>query len=50
MNKSIVEVKEFLGMKVRVVNHEWIVTKDMFSALGRVKEDGGWNNEKKKTR
>ena len=27
-------------MEVRVVNEEWIVLKDMFNALGRVKEDG----------
>lgn len=46
--KNSVEIKEFLGMEVRVVNHDWLVLKDMFSALGRVKEDGGWNHEKKK--
>lgn len=46
--KNSVEIKEFLGMEVRVVNHDWLVLKDMFSALGRVKEDGGWNDEKKK--
>lgn len=38
--KNKVEVKEFLGMEVRVVNDEWIVLKDMFNALGRLnKED-----------
>lgn len=46
--KNSVEIKEFLGMEVRVVNHDWLVLKDMFSALGRVKKDGGWNDEKKK--
>lgn len=43
-----VEIKEFLGMEVRVVNDEWIVLKDMFNALGRVREDGAWTDEKKK--
>ena len=43
-----VENKLFLGMEVRVVNEEWIVLKDMFNALGRVKEDGTWTNEKNK--
>ena len=33
-------------MEVRVVNEEWIVLKDMFNALGRVKENGGWTNSK----
>lgn len=42
------EIKKFLGMKVRVVNNEYIVLKDMFQALGRVKADGTWTNEKKK--
>ena len=36
-------------MEVRVVNEEYIVLKDMFNALGRVKSDGTWTNEKKKT-
>ena len=40
-----VERKMFLGMEVRVVNKEYIVLKDMFDALGRVKDDGGWNHE-----
>lgn len=46
MNK--VEIKNFLGSEVRVVNNEYIVLKDMFNALGRVKEDGTWTNERKK--
>lgn len=46
--ENSVEIKEFLGMEVRVVNHDWLVLKDMFSVLRRVKEDGGWNHEKKK--
>lgn len=46
MNK--VEIKNFLGSEVRVVNNEYIVLKDMFNALGRVKEDGTWTDEKKK--
>lgn len=43
-----VEKKWFMGMEVRVVNDEYIVLKDMFSALGRVKDDGTWTNEKNK--
>ncbi|WP_415340520.1 hypothetical protein [Clostridium perfringens] len=47
--ENSVEIKEFLGMEeVRVVNREWIATKDVFSALGRVRENGSWNDEKKK--
>ena len=46
MNK--VEIKNFLGSEVRVVNNEYIVLKDMFNALGRVKEDGTWTSERKK--
>lgn len=46
--KNIVEKKKFLGMSVRVVNGEYLVLKDMFSALGRVKNDGTWTNEKNK--
>lgn len=46
MNK--VEIKLFLGEEVRVVNNEYIVLKDMFNALGRVKEDGTWTSERKK--
>ena len=34
-----VEKKIFLGMDVRVVNREYMVLKDMFSALGRLRED-----------
>ena len=30
------EVKSFLGMEVRIINREWLVLKDMFSALGRL--------------
>lgn len=41
-----VERKVFLGMDVRVVNGEWIVLKDMFDALGRVKSDGTWTDSK----
>lgn len=40
MGKSKVEKKQFLGMEVRVVNGEYMVLKDMFSALGRLREDG----------
>ena len=36
--KNKVEIKEFLGMEVRVVNNEWIILKDMFNALGRLTE------------
>lgn len=43
-----VEKRIFLGMEVRVVNNEYIVLKDMFNALGRVKIDGTWTNEKNK--
>lgn len=46
MNK--IEIKLFLGQEVRVVNNEYIVLKDMFNALGRVKEDGTWTSERKK--
>ena len=35
-------------MEVRVVNDEYIVLKDMFVALGRVKPDGSWTNENNK--
>lgn len=48
MGKVNVEVKEFMGMDVRVIENEWMVLKDMFSALGRVRENGGWTHEKKK--
>lgn len=46
MNK--VEIKTFLNSEVRVVNSEYIVLKDIFNALGRVKEDGTWTSERKK--
>lgn len=46
--KNKVQIKKFLGMEVRVVNEEYIILKDMFSALGRVKADGTWTDEKKK--
>ncbi|WP_027294255.1 MULTISPECIES: hypothetical protein [Robinsoniella] len=48
MGKVNVEVKEFMGMDVRVIENEWMVLKDMFSALGRVRINGGWTHEKKK--
>ena len=31
-----VKIKKFLGMEVRIVNEEYIVLKDVFSALGRL--------------
>lgn len=37
MNK--VEIKLFLGEEVRVVNNEWMILKDMFGALGRLRTD-----------
>ena len=43
-----VERKIFLGMEVRVVNGEWIVLKDMFDSLGRVRADGSWTDDKNK--
>ena len=46
--KREIRVQEFLGMEVRVVDGEWIVLKDMFNALGRVREDGSWTDEKRK--
>lgn len=46
MNK--VEIKNFLGSEVRIINNEYMVLKDMFEALGRVKEDGTWTDEKNK--
>lgn len=48
MGKVNVEVKEFMCMDVRVIENEWMVLKDMFSALGRVRINGGWTHEKKK--
>ena len=45
-------IKKFLGQDVRVIKvdtyHEYIVCKDMFDALGLVKENGDWNDAKKK--
>lgn len=38
--KNEVQIKEFLGVEVRVVNDEYIVLKDMFGALGRLSKDG----------
>ncbi|MGL5691552.1 MAG: hypothetical protein ACRDD8_12140 [Bacteroidales bacterium] len=42
------ETREFLGMDVRVIDDEFVPLKDIFKALGRVKEDGTWTNEKNK--
>lgn len=44
-------IKKFLGKEVRVIiigTDEYIVLKDMFYVLGRVKSDGTWTNEKNK--
>lgn len=45
-------IKKFLGQNVRVIEvdayHEYIVCKDMFNALGLVKDNGDWNDAKKK--
>lgn len=35
-----VEMREFFGSEVRVVNEDWMVVKDMFGALGRLRADG----------
>ncbi|WP_394926132.1 hypothetical protein [uncultured Robinsoniella sp.] len=43
-----VAVMEFMGNDVRVVNGEWLVLKDIFLALGRVRKDGTWTHEKNK--
>lgn len=46
-------IKKFLGKDVRVVqvgSKEYIILKDMFNILGRVKTNGDWNNEKNKLR
>ena len=48
MSKNRVEKKVHLGMEVRVVNNEYIILRDMFEALGRVREDGTWTDERKK--
>ena len=34
--KNKVEMKNFMGTEVRVINDEYIVLKDMFRALGRL--------------
>lgn len=44
MNK--VEIKLFLNSEIRVVNNEWIVLKDMFNALGRLRADNGQLDDK----
>lgn len=45
-------IKEFLGQDIRIIKvddyHEYIVCKDMFDSLGLVKENGDWNDAKKK--
>lgn len=44
-------IKDFLGEGVRVVQvglKEYVILKDVFSVLGRVKADGTWTDEKKK--
>lgn len=44
-------IKDFLGESIRVVQvglKEYVILKDIFSALGRVKADGTWTDEKKK--
>ena len=44
-------VKKFLGMEVRTVEVngvEYIILKDMFNALGRVRENGDWYDAKTK--
>ena len=42
--------KKFFNEEGRFINangFEWLVCKDMFIWLGRVKSDGTWTNEKK---
>lgn len=44
-------IKYFLGEPVRVIevnNAEYLICKDMFSVLGRVRADGTWDDAKKK--
>ena len=44
-------IKYFLGEPVRVIevnNVEYLICKDMFSVLGRVRADGTWDDAKKK--
>lgn len=38
--KNNVSTKKFMGKEVRVVNDEYVVLKDMFGALGRLRSDG----------
>ncbi|MGL4425653.1 MAG: hypothetical protein ACRCZ0_05645 [Cetobacterium sp.] len=45
--KNKIELKKFFGTEVRVVNDDWIVMKDMFSALGRLRDDGQMKGEDK---
>lgn len=53
-NKTVYKpiIKKFLKQDVRVIKvdtyHEYIICKDMFDALGLVKENGDWNDAKKK--
>lgn len=46
------KVKKFLGEDVRTIRvdneHEYIVCKDMFDVLGLVKDNGSWDDAKKK--
>lgn len=45
------EIKKFLGKDVRTITvglNQYIILKDMFNVLGRVKNDGTWTNEKNK--
>lgn len=44
--KNKVEIRNFFGTEVRVVNGEWLVVKDMFGALGRLREDDGSIHDK----
>lgn len=44
-------IKYFLGEPVRVIevnNVEYLICKDMFSVLGRVRADGDWDNARQK--
>lgn len=44
-------IKKFLGKEVRVITvglKQYIILKDMFDVLGRVKADGTWTNAKNK--
>lgn len=46
--KNKVEKKVFLSMEVRIVNEEYIVLKDMFSALGRLTTEGKIHSDDRK--